>query len=182
MSQTSTQNTLLTASEGGIPPTVQHALHLIGADDQSKPSSHVDRDARISTVPLEESPAVPLPGQRAENPAWWPNLRRGMPDYREVERDTRAEDRPLGQNTGEFVFLCFMLSGVGIVSVSRARFWYLRSWSICLDAIEMRSLIPLSLHYYIDTNLVIKAGNYVWRGTVGKMTDGIFKYQTGGQW
>ncbi|KAG7530445.1 hypothetical protein FFLO_05044 [Filobasidium floriforme] len=142
MSQTSTQNTLLTASEGGIPPTVQHALHLIGADDQSRPSSHIDRDARISTVPLEESPAVPLPGQRTENPVWWPNLRRGMPDYREVQRNIRAEDRPLGQNTGEFVFLCFMFSGVGIVS----------------------------------------AGNYVWRGTIGKMTDGIFKYQTGGQW
>lgn len=47
----------------------------------------------------------------------------------------------------------------------------------------MRSLIPLFLCCYIDTFLPDKkAGNYVWRGTIGKMTDGIFKYQTGGQW
>jgi hypothetical protein len=186
MSQTSTQNTLLTASEGGIPPGVQHALHLVGADDQSKPSSNVDRDARISTVPISESPAVPLPVERSENPAWWPNLRRGMPDYREVERNGESTDRPLGKNTGEFVFLVFMLSGVGLVSVSRLIVRMYRMGCLSGSAcVEMRSLIPLflfSLYRHISLGPGKQAGNYVWRGTIGKMTDGIFKYQTGGQW
>ena len=119
MSRTSTQNTLLTASEGGIPPSVQHSLHLIGADDQCKPSSDVGRDVNISTVAVEESQASPFP-RSIDNPTWWPNPRRGMPDYREVNRHVRPTDRPLGQNTVEFVFLTFMLSGVGIVSVSVA--------------------------------------------------------------
>ena len=117
MSRTSTQNTLLTASEGGIPPGVQNALHLIGADEQSRPSNSVDRDATISSIPLEESPALPLPRDEV-NPSRWPNLRRGMPNFRAVNRRIRAAERPLGQNTGEFIFLTFMLSGVGIISVS----------------------------------------------------------------
>ena len=119
MSRISTQNTLFTASEGGIPPGVQHALHLIGADEQAKSFHSVDRDATINSIPLEQSPALPLP-RNDVNPSWWPNLRRGMPNFRSVDRQIRAAERPLGQNTGEFIFLTFMLSGVGIVSVSFA--------------------------------------------------------------
>ena len=30
--------------------------------------------------------------------------------------------------------------------------------------------------------IIAQAGNYVWRATIGRMTDGMFKYQIGGQW
>lgn len=114
------QQTLLTVSEGGIPPPAERILNLVGAADQAHPSITTSRDARISSVPITESLAVP-PARPAhiQNPEDWPALR-GVPDYRPVDRNLDYSIRPMGANNIEWTFLQFMFSGVRIVGVRRA--------------------------------------------------------------
>jgi hypothetical protein len=85
---------VLSASEGGIPPALGYAIQLVAGDEatQSQPSTAIGRDARIATVPLEESVAVPEPRPLFQNPAHWPSDVRGVPHYRpqeEVDFTTR---------------------------------------------------------------------------------------------
>lgn len=113
------QQTLLTVSEGGIPAQVETILDLVGAADQSQSSTTTTRDARISTVPLEESLAIPLTDDTpvVENPAEWPEDVRGMPHYRPVNRHLDYSVRPMGANGVEWTFLQFMFTGVRVVGV-----------------------------------------------------------------
>lgn len=113
------QQTLLTVSEGGIPPPVDHVLSLVGAADQSEPSTTVARDARISSVPITESLAIP-PARPAhiQDPEDWPSEVRGVPEYRPVDRNLDYSIRPMGANGIEWTFLQFMFSGVRVVGVS----------------------------------------------------------------
>jgi hypothetical protein len=126
----SQQRSYTTVAEGGIPPAVPAILDLVGASEQSHPSSSIARDAKISTVPLSESPAVPLPlppRMQAEIEASsrtladWPTQMRGVPAFRPLDREVDYADKPMGQNNIEFVFLTFMFTGVRITGVSTAR-------------------------------------------------------------
>lgn len=116
----SSQQTLLTVSEGGIPPPVDHMLSLVGSSDQSSPHTTTSHDARISSVPLAQSLAIP-PARPAhiQNPVDWPTEVRGVPDYRPVDRELDYSVRPMGANNIEWTFLQFMFSGVRVVGVSR---------------------------------------------------------------
>jgi hypothetical protein len=69
-----------------------------------------------------------------DNPSWWP-VARGVPLFRPMERGIDFAERPLGQNTGEFVFLLFMLSGVQLVGVRLA----VTRWLIHRSLIELCS-------------------------------------------
>lgn len=87
-------STLLSVTEGGIPPQVGYAIQLVAGDEatQSQPSQAIARDARIATVPVEESVAIPEPRPPVENPSYWPSDVRGVPHYRpqeEVDFSTR---------------------------------------------------------------------------------------------
>ncbi|KAJ9102965.1 hypothetical protein QFC19_004522 [Naganishia cerealis] len=135
------QQTLLTVSEGGIPAQAETVLDLVGATEQSHNSTAIARDARISTIPVEESLAIPELVD-ATNPEDWPEDVRGMPDYRPINRNLDYSIRPMGANNIEWTFLQFMFSGVRVVGLA----------------------------------------NRAWRGTVGKVTDEVFKYKVGGQW
>jgi hypothetical protein len=116
----SRQQTLLTVSEGGIPAQVETILDLVGAADQTHNSTTTQRDARISSVPLSESLAIPLEDEipRGETPADWPADVRGMPAYRPVNRALDYSVRPMGANNIEWTFLQFMFTGVRVVGVS----------------------------------------------------------------
>lgn len=86
-------STVLSVSEGGIPPPVQYAIQIVAGDEatQSQPSTAIARDARIATVPLEESVAIP-DARPVQNPPYWPSDVRGVPNYRpqeEVDFSTR---------------------------------------------------------------------------------------------
>ena len=113
----SQQRSYTTVAEGGIPPAGDAVLELVGAAEQSHPSTAIARDARISSVPLENSPAVP-PVRNDESPTDWPSEMRGMPDYRPLDRHVDYESRPMGQNNIEYTFLLFMFTGVRITGVS----------------------------------------------------------------
>lgn len=117
---TMSQQTLLTVSEGGIPAQVETILDLVGAADQAHNSTTTQRDARISSVPISESLAIPLTSDipTAEPPADWPEDVRGMPAYRPVNRELDYSVRPMGANNIEWTFLQFMFSGVRVVGVS----------------------------------------------------------------
>lgn len=117
------QQTLLTVSEGGIPAQVETILDLVGATDQVHNSITTQRDARISTVPLSESLAIPLASDipAGETPAEWPEDVRGMPAYRPVNRELDYSVRPMGANNIEWTFLQFMFTGVRVVGVSVKR-------------------------------------------------------------
>lgn len=80
-------STVLSISEGGIPPPVQYAIQVVAGDEatQSQASTSVARDARIATVPIEESLALPDPRPQVQNPDYWPSDVRGVPDYRPQE-------------------------------------------------------------------------------------------------
>ena len=84
----------LSVSEGGIPPPVGYAIHLLAGEGatQSQPSQAIARDARIATVPVGESVAIPEPRPPVDNPSYWPSDVRGVPHYRpqeEVDFTTR---------------------------------------------------------------------------------------------
>ncbi|KAJ9094997.1 hypothetical protein QFC21_005790 [Naganishia friedmannii] len=115
------QQTLLTVSEGGIPAQVETVLDLVGATEQSNNSTAVARDARIATVPIEESLAIPEPVD-ATNPADWPEDVRGMPAYRPIDRNLDYSIRPMGANNIEWTFLQFMFSGVRVTGLAN-RAW-----------------------------------------------------------
>ena len=116
------QRSYTTVAEGGIPPAVPAVLDLVGASEQSHPSTSVARDARISSVPLDQSPAIPLPlpHDESESPVDWPVEMRGVPDYRPLDRNVDYASRPMGQNNIEYTFLLFMFTGVRITGVSMA--------------------------------------------------------------
>jgi hypothetical protein len=116
----SQQRSYTTVAEGGIPPAVPAVLDLVGASEQSHPSTSVARDARISSVPLDQSPAIPLPlpHDESESPVDWPVEMRGVPDYRPLDRHVDYASRPMGQNNIEYTFLLFMFTGVRITGVS----------------------------------------------------------------
>lgn len=116
----SQQRSYTTVAEGGIPPAVPAVLDLVGASEQSHPSTSVARDARISSVPLDQSPAIPLPlpHDESESPVDWPVEMRGVPDYRPLDRNVDYASRPMGQNNIEYTFLLFMFTGVRITGVS----------------------------------------------------------------
>lgn len=118
----SQQRSYTTVAEGGIPPAVPAVLDLVGASEQSHPSTSVARDARISSVPLDQSPAIPLPlpHDESESPVDWPVEMRGVPDYRPLDRNVDYASRPMGQNNIEYTFLLFMFTGVRITGVSMA--------------------------------------------------------------
>ena len=111
------QRSYTTVAEGGIPPVGDAILDLVGASDQSHPSQTTARDARISTVPIESSPAIPE-ARNDESPANWPTEMRGVPDFRPLDRHVDYESRPMGQNNIEYTFLIFMFTGVRITGVS----------------------------------------------------------------
>ena len=111
------QRSYTTVAEGGIPPVGDAILDLVGASDQSHPSQTIARDARISSVPIESSPAIPE-ARNDESPANWPTEMRGVPDYRPLDRHVDYESRPMGQNNIEYTFLLFMFTGVRITGVS----------------------------------------------------------------
>ncbi|KAI5450873.1 hypothetical protein NCC49_002614 [Naganishia albida] len=141
------QQTLLTVSEGGIPAQAETILDLVGGTDQAHNSTSHRRDARIASVPLSESLAIPwedeVPrGAAGESPADWPDEVRGMPAFRPVNTALDYSVRPMGANNIEWTFLQFMFTGVRVVGLA----------------------------------------NKAWRGTVGKVTDEVFKYKVGGQW
>lgn len=84
----------LSVSEGGIPSQVGYAIHLVAGDEatQSRPSQAIARDARIATVPVEESVAIPDARPPVQNPSYWPSDVRGVPNFRpqeEVDFTTR---------------------------------------------------------------------------------------------
>lgn len=111
---------------GGVPSEATKLSLLLNADseqDQRPPSP--PRDARIASVSVTESRALPQP-REINNPPNWPTIR-GTPDYVPREREIDFADRPLGANNGEFIFLIFMLSGVQVVTVS-LRFIRICSW------------------------------------------------------
>lgn len=111
------QQRTLTIGEGGIPEPVPSLLNLVGAADQSEASTSVARDARISSVPVEESHGIP-PQRNDPQPEEWPNHLRGMPAYRPLDRHLDYSERPMGQNNIEYTFLLFMFTGVRAVGVS----------------------------------------------------------------
>ncbi|GHJ83652.1 hypothetical protein NliqN6_0054 [Naganishia liquefaciens] len=116
------QQTLLTVSEGGIPPPAEHILNLVGAADQAEPSTATARDARISSVPISESLAIPpARPSHIQNPEDWPDVR-GVPEYRPVDRHLDYSIRPMGANNIEWTFLQFMFSGVRVVGLAN-RAW-----------------------------------------------------------
>lgn len=116
----STQRTFTTAAEGGIPTQATTALHVIGADEQAVPSDYASPDATISSIPLSESRAIVRNPPPIDDPEDWPREVRGMPHYRPLNRNLNFQERPMGQNGGEFTFLVFMVSGVSVVAVSDA--------------------------------------------------------------
>lgn len=65
---------------------------------------------------------APAPNPRSEtqseNPEWWPNDHRRIPDYRPINRELVGEMRPAGTNMAEAWFITTMLSGVTINAVS----------------------------------------------------------------
>jgi hypothetical protein len=111
------QRSYTTVAEGGIPPVGDAILDLVGGSDQSHPSQTTARDARISSVSIESSPAIPE-ARNDESPANWPTEMRGVPDYRPLDRHVDYESRPMGQNNIEYTFLLFMFTGVRITGVS----------------------------------------------------------------
>ena len=53
-----------------------------------------------------------------QNPEWWPNDHRRVPDYRPVNRNLDRSQRPDGVNGTERVFIFTMLRGVQLNAVS----------------------------------------------------------------
>ena len=113
----SRQQTTLTVSEGGIPPTATHALDLIGAAEQAvtSPNPQQSNDS-ISTVPVEQSLGIPFVVD-STNPHDWPE-NTGVPQFRPLDMSVDSSDKPLGQNNVEYTFLIFMFTGVMTVGVS----------------------------------------------------------------
>lgn len=78
-----------------------YKIHLTGDNPSNQTSSSSSRN-ETRTV---------------ENPAGWPRDHRRVPDYRPIDRNRGAEERPNGSNGFERGFLTIMFTGVVLNAV-----------------------------------------------------------------
>ena len=95
----------------------------------------------------------------ATNPATWPTDSRRMPNYRPIDRNRTADERPNGSNGAERAFLTVMFSGVVLnaVSADNMREWWIRYWSV------NRRLLGSGVRLGDDTSL--KSSNMLLEGS-----------------
>jgi len=82
-----------------------YEIHLTGAESPSA----------SSITPANASEVQPT---RIDSPQTWISNHRRIPDYRPVNRELDWNERTLGSNPFEFVFLNLMFTGVSLNAVS----------------------------------------------------------------
>lgn len=84
---------------------------------------HILTDYEIHLTGSESGTTQPSSAHQNQHPTVgsphnWPSKYRRVPDYQPINRDLDYSERPLGNNTFEFLFLNVMFTGVATNAVS----------------------------------------------------------------